>query len=88
MVSENYNTEYFNDSHVLCNSLVEEYTHSFYGAIKYSSPGIKFGNTEPVDGKATPNLGENNYEILSDIGYALDDIDHLHQDNVLTAGEF
>jgi len=88
LVSENYNTEYFNDSHVLCNSLVEEYTHSFYGAIKYSSPGIKFGNTEPVDGKATPNLGENNYEILSDIGYALDDIDHLHQDNVLTAGEF
>ena len=87
-MSENYNTEYFNDNHVLCNSLVEEYTHSFYGAIKYSSHGIKFGNTEPVNGKATPNLGENNYEILSDIGYALDDIDHLHQDNVLTAGEF
>ena len=86
-VTERYNVGYFEDEHVLASGMVAEYDHVTYGRMHYFANGIMFGETQGINGRPTPLLGEHNREKLAALGYSQSEIDELYEKGILTTEE-
>ena len=85
---DRYNVSYFDDEHPTSEGMVSCYTHPVLGKMKYSSNGLRFGNTEKTAGRQTPLLGENNEDILGEVGYSADDVQALYDKGVIFTEDF
>ncbi|MCI0795620.1 MAG: CoA transferase [Chloroflexi bacterium] len=82
-VTERYNVEYFDEVNFIKQGMVEEHQHPRYGLMKFSSNGVSFSDTSPLEGRRTPLLGEHNREALAAVGYSDQEIDALYDADVL-----
>ena len=82
-VTERYNVEYFDEVNFIKQGMVDEHQHPRYGLMKFSSNGIRFSDTSPLEGRQTPLLGEHNREALAAVGYSDQEIDALYDADVL-----
>lgn len=80
---DDYNVGYFGDEHPTAEDRVSSYSHPVLGKMKYSSNGLRFGNTEKVAGRRTPLLGEHNQDVLGEVGYYADDLRALYDKGVI-----
>ena len=83
-VTERYNVGFFEDKQVIENGMVAEYEHATYGKMHFGANGVAFGETQPINGRPTPLLGEHNREKLMSLGYSSHEIDQLYANGVLT----
>ncbi len=86
-VTDQYNVRYFEDEQVIANRMIVEHNHAVYGKMHYCANSIVFGETQPINGRQTPLLGEHNREKLGALGYSPAEIDELYAKRVLTTEE-
>ncbi|MCH7653221.1 MAG: CoA transferase [Chloroflexi bacterium] len=80
---DQYNVGYFDDEHPAAEDMVSFYAHPVLGKMKYSSNGLRFGNTEKMAGMRTPLLGEHNRDALGEVGYSADELQVLYDKGVI-----
>ena len=68
----------FDHPQVLAENMVETFKHPSVGSYRGLSRAIKFGDGDQAAVRAAPTFGENSNEILSGLGYTLEDIQALH----------
>ena len=83
-VTERYNVGFFEDEQVIESGMMAEYEHPTYGKMHFGANGVAFGETQPINGRATPLLGEHTREKLLSLGYSSREIDELYAKGVLT----
>ena len=74
--------ELVNDPQIVANDLVLEIDHSLVGNHKMVGPFVKMSESPMAPDRAAPVLGEHTVEILTDLGYSVDDIDRLREEGV------
>lgn len=73
----------FSDPHVLSRGMVSEIEHPKAGKIKLTGVPIKFKNSPGKIRLHPPLLGENNFEILEEIGYKKEEIEKFREEGVI-----
>ena len=73
----------FSDPHVLSRGMVSEIEHPKAGKIKVTGVPIKFKNSPGKIRLHPPLLGENNFEILEEIGYKKEEIEKFKEEGVI-----
>jgi len=73
----------FSDPHVLSRGMVSEIEHPKAGRIKVTGVPIKFKNSPGKIRLHPPLLGENNFEILEEIGYKREEIEKFKEEGVI-----
>ena len=73
----------FSDPHVLSREMVSEIEHPKAGKIKVTGVPIKFKNNPGKIRLHPPLLGENNFEILEEIGYTKEEIEKFREEGVI-----
>ena len=73
----------FSDPHVLSRGMVSEIEHPKAGKIKVTGVPIKFKNSPGKIRLHPPLLGENNFEILEEIGYKKGEIEKFKEEGVI-----
>ncbi|RLF93497.1 CoA transferase [Thermococci archaeon] len=73
----------FSDRHVLSREMVSEIEHPKAGKIKLTGVPIKFKNSPGKIRLHPPLLGENNFEILEEIGYKKEEIEKFREEGVI-----
>lgn len=63
-------TELLENQQVITNRIVEQHHHPVLGAVRQPRPAARFSETPARIARLAPFLGENNREILSEVGYA------------------
>jgi crotonobetainyl-CoA:carnitine CoA-transferase CaiB-like acyl-CoA transferase len=77
-------SEIFLDApHAMANDMVITYDHAWAGKLRVAWRYVQFGNTVPVEGKSTPLLGEQNREVLREVGFSDEAIDELYAKGVI-----
>ncbi len=77
-------SEFFlNAPHASANDMIATYDHAWAGKLLVAWRYVQFGNTLPVEGKSTPLLGEQNREVLREVGFSDDAIDELYAKGVI-----
>jgi len=67
----------FDHPQVLAENMVETYQHPSVGSYRGLTRAIKLGNGQQAALRAAPSFGENSNEILSGLGYSMEDIQAL-----------
>ena len=67
--------------------MIVEREHATYGKMHYCANCIVFGETQAIDSRQTPLLGEHNREKLVELGYSPSKVDELYEKGVLTTEE-
>ena len=80
---ENYEAGFFSDPQASANRMVSEHQDSPLGPVKFSSHLVDFSNTRDVASRVTPQLGEHNREVLSDLGYSEAEIESLYARGII-----
>ena len=80
---DNYETGFFSDPQASANRMVSEHQDSPLGAVKFSSHLVDFSNTRDVVSRVTPQLGEHNREVLSELGYSDAEIESLYARGII-----
>ena len=80
---ENYEAGFFSDPQATVNRMVSEHQDSPLGPVKFSSHLVDFSNTRDVVSRVTPQLGEHNREVLSDLGYSEAEIESLYARGII-----
>ena len=80
---DNYEAGFFSDPQASANRMVSEHQSSPLGAVKFSSHLVDFSNTRDVVSRVTPQLGEHNREVLSDLGYSEAEIESLYAREII-----
>jgi crotonobetainyl-CoA:carnitine CoA-transferase CaiB-like acyl-CoA transferase len=75
--------EVFQDPHVLHRKMVFEMEHPRLGKVKQLGFPIKMSATPAQAQRTAPDLGEQNDEILGELGYSADDIKALRQQGTI-----
>ena len=70
-------SELMADNQVIANDIIREHDHPLVGKIKMIGPIVKMSGTPLVPHDPSPTLGQNNDEILSDLGYSAEKIKEL-----------
>lgn len=65
------------------NDMVANRVHPNAGALQVAWNYIGFGDTDPSAGISTPLLGEHTRAIMSEVGYAVDEVERLHEMGVV-----
>jgi len=73
----------FSDPHVILRGMVSEIEHPKAGKIKVTGVPIKFKNSPGKIRLPPPLLGENNFEILEEIGYKREEIEKFKEEGVI-----
>lgn len=74
---------FLNSPHAEAADIAAHRQHPNAGALRVAWNYIGFSGSSPSDGKPTPLLGEHSREVLSEIGYSSQDIEHLHEVGVV-----
>ncbi len=74
---------FLNAPHASANDMIATYDHAWAGKLRVAWRYVQFGNTQPVEGKSTPLLGEQNREVLREVGYSDVTIDELYAKGVI-----
>jgi crotonobetainyl-CoA:carnitine CoA-transferase CaiB-like acyl-CoA transferase len=74
---------FLNDPHASANDMIATYDHAWAGKLLVAWRYVQFGNTKPVEGKSTPLLGEQNRDVLREVGYSDEAIDELYAKGVI-----
>ena len=69
--------------HASANGMIATYEHAWAGKLRVAWRYVQFGDTTPVQGKSTPLLGEQNREVLREVGYSDEAIDELYAKGVI-----
>ena len=80
---ENYEAGFFSDPQASANRMVSEHQDSPLGPVKFSSHLVDFSNTRDVASRVTPQLGEHNREVLSELGYSEAEIESLYARGII-----
>ena len=80
---ENYEVGFFSDPQASANRMVSEHQDSPLGPVKFSSHLVDFSNTRDVASRVTPQLGEHNREVLSELGYSEAEIESLYARGII-----
>jgi len=71
------------DPHIRTRGMIFEHDHPVCGKIKGIGPPIKFSHTAVQPSRPAPDLGQDTGDILSEIGYRLEEIEALKNDGVI-----
>jgi crotonobetainyl-CoA:carnitine CoA-transferase CaiB-like acyl-CoA transferase len=74
---------FLSDPHASANDMIATYDHAWAGKLLVAWRYVQFGNTVPVEGKSTPLLGEQNREVLREVGFSDEAIDELYAKGVI-----
>ncbi|WP_089935529.1 CaiB/BaiF CoA transferase family protein [Candidatus Entotheonella palauensis] len=74
---------FLNDPHASANDMIATYDHAWAGKLLVAWRYVQFGHTKPVEGKSTPLLGEQNREVLREVGFSDEAIDELYAKGVI-----
>jgi crotonobetainyl-CoA:carnitine CoA-transferase CaiB-like acyl-CoA transferase len=69
--------------HTLANDMVAVRQHPTGGRLRVQWRSIRFADTSPTPGRATPLLGEHTAEVLREAGYAAGEIDALLAEGIV-----
>ena len=75
--------ELLQDSQVRENKILEEHQSSKFGRVRQPRPAARFDRTPSAIRQLAPLLGENNAEILGELGYSAADLARLESERVL-----
>jgi crotonobetainyl-CoA:carnitine CoA-transferase CaiB-like acyl-CoA transferase len=78
---------FLNDPHAADNDMIATHQHPVLGQIKVARHYVRFGNTEVVQGRPTPLLGEHTREVLQDVGFTEQAIVELYDKGVVKTEE-
>src|SRR5579871_6721976 len=71
------------NAQVLENQILEEHQSDSVGKVRQPRPAARFGGTPSAIRKLAPLLGENNGEVLAEVGYTAADIKRLESERIL-----
>ncbi len=74
---------FLEDPHASANDMIVTYDHAWAGKLLVAWRYVQFGNTVPTQGKATPLLGEQNREVLREVGFSEEAIGQLYDKGVV-----
>ena len=63
--------------------MIATYDHAWAGKLLVAWRYVQFGNTVPVEGKSTPLLGEQNRDVLREVGFSDEAIDELYAKGII-----
>ncbi len=69
--------------HAAANDMIATYEHAWAGKLLVAWRYVQFGNTLPTEGKVTPLLGEQNREVLREVGFSEEAIAELYDKGVI-----
>lgn len=78
--------ELYEDPHVRAQNLIPELEHPLLGKIRVAGSPIKMSKAETGAKSASPTLGQHTRDVLTELGYAEEDIERLIQSRVIRAG--
>jgi crotonobetainyl-CoA:carnitine CoA-transferase CaiB-like acyl-CoA transferase len=78
---------FLNDPHAAANDMVATHQHPSVGQLRVARHYVRFGNTEVVQGRSTPLLGEHTREVLQEVGYPMSRIAELYDKGVVKTEE-
>ena len=81
-VAEGYETAFYDDPQAVENGHVSQIEHPTIGTLKMAVNLVTFGRVKREVRLATPLLGQQTQDVLSEIGYSDDDIQTLYQSEV------
>ncbi|PCH91073.1 MAG: CoA transferase, partial [Dehalococcoidia bacterium] len=82
-VAEGYETAFYDDPQAVENGHVSQIEHPTIGTLKMAVNLVTFGRVKREVRLATPLLGQQTQDVLSEIGYSDDDIQTLYQSEVV-----
>ena len=82
-VAEEYETAFYDDPQAVENGHVSQIEHPTIGTLKMAVNLVTFGRVKREVRLATPLLGQQTEDVLSEIGYSDDDIQTLYQSEVV-----
>ncbi|MDP6453381.1 MAG: CoA transferase [SAR202 cluster bacterium] len=82
-VVEDYETAFYTDPQAVENGHVSQIEHPTIGTLKLAVNLVTFNRAKREARRATPLLGQQTEEILSEIGYSPDDIQSMYQSEVV-----
>jgi crotonobetainyl-CoA:carnitine CoA-transferase CaiB-like acyl-CoA transferase len=74
---------FLNAPHASANEMIATYNHAWAGKLLVAWRYVQFGNTVPVEGKSTPLLGEQNRDVLREVGFSDEAIDELYAKGII-----
>jgi crotonobetainyl-CoA:carnitine CoA-transferase CaiB-like acyl-CoA transferase len=74
---------FLNAPHASANEMIASYNHAWAGKLLVAWRYVQFGNTVPVEGKSTPLLGEQNRNVLREVGFSDEAIDELYAKGII-----
>lgn len=69
--------------HAAANDMIATYDHAWAGKLLVAWRYVQFGNTLPTEGKVTPLLGEQNRDVLREVGFSEAAIAELYDKGVV-----
>jgi len=76
-------SEVIDHPQVLASEIIMEHDHPIAGRLRQTRTAARFEGTPPDISRGAPRLGEHNLEILAELGYSMDEIDALRNDNAI-----
>ena len=76
-------SDVFSDPQVLSRNMLMDISHPTLGKIKQAGIPIKFSKTEGSIERHPPLLGEHTKEVLAELGYSVDDLNSLEEEEVI-----
>lgn len=76
-------SEVLSDPQVIARNMLVELTHPVAGKIKVPGTPIKFSDTASEITQSAPVLGQHNKEILAQIGYSSEEIEHFLEQGIV-----
>ena len=76
-------SEVIDHPQVLASEIIMEHDHPIAGRLRQTRTAARFEGTPPDIRRGAPRLGEHNLEILAELGYSMDEIDALRNDNAI-----
>jgi crotonobetainyl-CoA:carnitine CoA-transferase CaiB-like acyl-CoA transferase len=78
---------FLDDPHAAANDMIAIHQHPVIGWMRVARHYVRFGNTEVVQGRPTPLLGEHTREILQEVGFSEQGITELYTKGVVRTEE-
>jgi len=84
---EGHSEIFLDDPHAAANDMIAIHQHPVIGRMRVARHYVRFGNTEVVQGRPTPLLGEHTREVLQEAGFTAPGIADLYTKGVVKTEE-
>jgi len=84
---EGHSEIFLDDPHAAANDMIAIHQHPVIGRMRVARHYVRFGNTEVVQGRPTPLLGEHTREVLQEAGFTAPAIADLYAKGVVKTEE-